>query len=163
LLWRLTKTIEACLVRGKALPVRFNPDAIRKHLESEAKFYGYDPKHLQYIRSDPEKALDAVASFVESPDSLLEMSEDMLDAMERTMTGVVVDAADQLNGKLRDSGWEEGKYEGFLDGQDPDPEDEGGGEGRSTVIDDPEDQGAEEDGAGSGAGWGGDSRPPAED
>lgn len=89
------------VMQGQQVP--FNADQLRKFVDSEAEAAGFDPKVLADARAPEEKALDAARQLRETPEALLEMTDEVLDALEKAMDIADSQMREYQRGKMREA------------------------------------------------------------
>lgn len=90
----------------KEMPKGYNLAQALALLEAEARVSGYDPKHLQDVRTEAEKIADAWREVSAHPESVFEVVDDTLAAMEAQMNAADKLGLQLLGGSNTDEGLE---------------------------------------------------------
>lgn len=90
----------------KEMPKGYNLAQALALLEAEAQVSGYDPKHLQDVRTEAEKVSDAWREVANSPESVFEIVDETLEAMETQMNAADNLGLQLLGGSNTDEGLE---------------------------------------------------------
>lgn len=82
-----------------AMPDGYNLGQAEKLLDSEAKnIHGVNAKHLRDARSDAQVLEEAARVYQETPDSIFEWTDKMIDEMERQMDRADLHCAERMGG-----------------------------------------------------------------